>query len=88
MKAADADGGNSVEYTITMKGKKAESECNLSPGVERLHSDVDQIGVVAPNPLVVILKLLQTPSPKQGRGQVGSLTGGCRYGIIHSVLKP
>lgn len=29
MKAADADGGNSVEYTITMKGKKAESAIGM-----------------------------------------------------------
>ena len=38
MKAADADGGNSVEYTITMKGKKAESAIGMGRHLSMLAS--------------------------------------------------
>lgn len=59
--------------------RSCQDMSNLSPGSERLHSDVDLKGVVAANPLGVVLKLLQlyhrgnfsTPAPKRGRGQVG-----------------
>ena len=38
MKAADADGGNSVECTITMKGKKAESAIGMGRHLSMLAS--------------------------------------------------